>query len=90
MDYLTNPMQVVKTHQALFRHYPDEWHGNTFIVISLDYFKQIDPQNLKHKDKMFSMLTMVQEAIKQLHAVAVVSSNIVQLSFVDLVAIVLL
>jgi len=69
-------MQVVEAHEALASHDADEGDGHAFVVVALDDLEEVDAQNLEHHHEVLAVLPAVEEAIEELHAVAVVAVDV--------------
>ena len=76
MNYLTDPMKVIQANQALFCHRSDEGHWTTFVVVPLNDFEKVDAQDFEDEYKVLAVLAMVEEAVEELHAVAVVAGDV--------------
>lgn len=76
MNNLTDPMKVIQTNQALFGHDSYEGHWTAFVVVPLNDFKKVDAQDFENENKVLAVLAMVEEAVEQLHAVAVVAGDV--------------
>lgn len=63
MDNLTNPVKVVKSHEALFSHYAHKWQRNAFIVVALYHFEQVDTKDFENHNEMLAVGPVMQETI---------------------------
>jgi hypothetical protein len=79
MNNLTDPVQVVQTHQALLGHNSHKRKGHTLVVVALDHLKQVHSKDLKHHHEMFSMRTVMEETVEQLHTVTVFPCDVLEL-----------
>ena len=82
-------MKVIQANQALFGHNPYEWHGAAFVVVPFNDLKEIDAEDFEDEDKVLAVLAMVEEAVEQLDAVAVVAGDVLQLLLLLFAAVVL-
>jgi diadenosine tetraphosphate (Ap4A) HIT family hydrolase len=82
---LADSVKVVKTHQALLGHDPDKWKRGALVVVPLDDLKEVHAEDLKDHNEMLSMWTMMQQAVQELNAVAIVACNVLKLARVVLV-----
>jgi len=64
MDNLTNSVQIIKSHEALFSHDAHKRQRNAFIVVALYHFKQVDAKDFEDHDEMLAVGPMMQEAIQ--------------------------
>ena len=65
MNDSTDSVEEVKTHQHLPGDLLNQIKRKPLVVVSLEHFKQINPQNLKHHTKMISIRPFIQERIQQ-------------------------
>lgn len=77
MNKIAHAMQVVKSYQELLGHPFHEWNWNALVIIPLNNFKQINPLDLKHSDKVFAIRSVVQECIQYLHVITVFTCHFV-------------
>jgi len=61
MDYLTHPMNIIKSNQTLSCKPSDKGHWDALIVVSLDNFQEIDTQNFEDHDKMLTVWAIMNE-----------------------------
>ena len=79
MNNFAQPVEVVQPEQALPGHLANDGQRSSFVVVSLDDFEQVDSQDFEHSHEMLSVRSMVQEAVQELHTIAVVSCDVLQL-----------
>lgn len=76
MDDFANAVQEIKTDKALSSHLSNDWQRSPFVIVSFDHFEQVDSQDFKHRHKVLAVGSMVQEAVQQLHTIAIVACNV--------------
>ncbi len=72
VDDVAHPVQVVQTEEDLAGNDADQGQRHPAVVVTLDYFQQIDPQDLEHHNKMLPVGPEVHERVQQLDAVTTV------------------
>lgn len=63
MDNVAHAMHIVKSDQALTSKFTNQWNGYSLVVITLDYFKEIDSQNLEDHDEVLAVGPVVDKRV---------------------------
>lgn len=85
MNDLADSVKVVKAHQALLGHDPDKWKRSALVVVPLDDLQEVHTKDLKDHYEMLSVWAMMQQAVQELNAVAIVACYVLKLARVVLV-----
>ena len=64
VNHLANAVQVVEADQALLCYLSHNWERCALVVVSFDYFEQVHAQNFKDCNKVLTMWSVVEEAVK--------------------------
>ena len=64
MNDLTDTVQIIEPHQALFCHYAYERQWHALVIVALDDFEQVDAQDLEDHYEMLTVCTVVQKAVE--------------------------
>ena len=69
----TNSVEKVQSHKYLSCDFLDKVKRKPFVIISLEYFEQIDSQDLENHTEMIAIGSFVEERVEEIEYVTVIS-----------------
>jgi hypothetical protein len=64
MDDFANSMQEIQAEETLLSHLSNDRQWRSFVVVSLDNFKEVNTKDFKNCDEMLSVGAVMKEAIQ--------------------------
>jgi hypothetical protein len=64
MNNFANSMKEIQTEETLLSHLSNDRQWRSFVVVSLDNFKEVNTKDFKNCDEMLSVGTVMKEAIQ--------------------------